>query len=80
MELKEADMMTEISLLTPHGTAVSLAYLGFTVSSEHVLHTDLHSCDQSNIFCTCHTYNSCADWLYIPYAALEYIQYFSNCD
>lgn len=56
MQLKEADMLTEISLLAPQSTAVSLAYSGFTVVSEHVLHTDLCSCDQSNIFCTCHTY------------------------
>lgn len=56
MKLKEADMMSEISLLAPHSTAVSLAFLGFTVLSEHVLHTDLCSCDKSNTFCTCHMY------------------------
>lgn len=59
MKLKEADMMTEISLLPPHSTAVSLAYLGVTVISERVLHTVLCFCDQSSTFCTCHTYNSC---------------------
>lgn len=80
MKLQEADMMTEISLLAPHSTAVSLAYSGFTVISEYVLHTDLCSCDQSNTFCMCHTYNSHAHWLYIPYALLEYIQDFSNCN
>lgn len=74
MKLKEADMMTEISLLAPHSTA----YLGVTVISEHVLHTGLCSCDQSSTFCTCHTYNSCADCLHIPYAVLEYIQVFSK--
>lgn len=76
MKLKEADMMTEISLLAPHSTA----YLGVTVISERVLHTGLCSCDQSSTFCTCHTYNSCADCLHIPYAVLEYIQVFSNCN
>lgn len=80
MKLKEADMVTEISLLAPHSTAVSLACLGVTVISEHVLHTDLCSCDQSSTLCTCHTYNSCADCLHIPYAVLEYIQVFSNCN
>lgn len=39
--------MTEISLLAPPSTAGSLAYLGFRVKSEHVLHRDLCSCDQS---------------------------------
>jgi len=27
-----------------------------------------------------HMYNSCADWFYIPYAALEYVQDFSVYD
>lgn len=61
-------------------TLLSPTYLGFTVIHEHVPHADQHSCDKTNIFCTCHTYSSCADWLYIPYAALEYVQDLSACD